>query len=101
MKFIPRSSATRTRPQRLAEVDLAELLPERRRAEAEDGDGRGRSCRAGRRSMVIAPRHRLDHARLRPRAQLELARQLVERHAVRDPRARVDPAVLDQLDDPA
>jgi hypothetical protein len=44
---------------------------------------------------------RLDDARLRPGVRRERARQLVERRSVRDPRAGVDVAGLDQGDDPA
>src|SRR3712207_8936227 len=38
--------------------------------------------------------------RSRPGVRRELGRQVVHLQRVRDPRAGVDPAVLDQLDDP-
>ena len=57
MKFIPRSSATWTAPDRLVQVDAAELLPERRCAEAQPGELQARLPQ-------LAIFHRIDPQRI-------------------------------------
>src|SRR5215211_189440 len=100
MKFMPRSSATRTLRSASPTSTCRNSCPSDDAPKLRTGTVRPVLPR-GRRSISLDLNDRLDHPRLRPGARrLELRRDRVEREAVRDPGARVDPAVFDQLDDP-